>query len=1559
MHSVMTLLRASLLASFSLFCAVPAQGAGGQALNGHIPDAVAALKPIGRLAGTNRLDLAIGLPLRNSDRLGRLLQQIYDPASPNFRHYLTPAQFTEQFGPTEADYQSVAAFAKAHGLTVSGTHPNRILLDVNGAVADIERALHVKMQIYQHPTEARTFYAPDSEPSLDLATPVLDVGGLDNYVIPHPCLRPMSLEQAKPYLTGSAPDGAYLGNDFRAAYVPGVSLTGTGQTVGLLEFDSGYLQSDITAYETLAGLPNVPVSAVLLDGYDGELGEANDEVSLDIEMAISMAPGLTGVIVYEGSTTDDILNRMANDNLAKQIGASWTYPIDANSEQIFRQFAAQGQSFFNASGDSDAYTGTISTPADDTNITVVGGTTLTTSGPGGVWVSETVWNWGNEKGTNYAGIGSGGGISTVYAIPSWQTNISMAANHGSTTMRNLPDVALTADNVYVMYGGGQAGAFGGTSCAAPLWAGFIALVNQQSISLGSLPVGFINPALDTIGSSVNYTNCFHDITTGNNYKPSSPTNFPAEPGYDLCTGWGTPAGMNLINALPGLGINIELPASATEGVGVLAEAGSLQLRYALSTNLVITLVSGDPAVQVPASVTVLAGQTNAVFNLTLINDGILDGTRTATITASAPGYGSFVGNMTVFDIETATLQVSFPAVTKGQGAVQGTVQVSAVVGGNVTVSLSSTDTNLIAVPATMVVPSGQSSATFVATVGNDGQITGPETVNVTAHVQNWTNGVAVVVVSDNLDLSVTLPEDALASSGVQTNAGFVTIAGTLTTNLTVSLVSSLPGTLTVPATATIVAGQLYNEFNLTLVSNSVPSTNQTVTVTASAPGFTSGSASVQVLPSSAEGIPANPAPSNLATNVPANTNLSWGFGSSNLIQNGGFETGTFTNWTLVSGPYNGGFVMNNGTYQPYSPDSPSAPFAGNYDAVGDANGPGTYYMYQTVAIPLGVGSATLSWAQRVRNFYSSFSASQEYQLRICNTNNTVLAVAFSTGPGQTLLGGWVQTNYDLTSFAGQNVRVMLWVNAMEYFMEVYVDSVSLAIGPASGSVTNNVYFGVDPALGTSEYQGSTTNTSWTLPLLAPATTYFWQVFALSSNTVINGPVWQFTTAGVDHFAWNAIPSAQYLNQPFSATITAQDAFNSTVSNFTGDVLLSATVGPPASSNFVAITPSNSANFVNGVWTGNITALQDATNVCLYANDGTGQVGESVYFNIDGLAPAIVTQPANQTLLEGATATFTVTATGFPPLSYQWTDYATNIANATNASLTLSNVQITNDGTYAVIISNVNGSTTSSNAVLTVGLPPAIVVQPASQSVESNCSATFNVSASGVAPLSYQWSQNSLALGAQTNSSLAMTNVQSSNFGNYSVIVTNALGAITSSVAVLALASPPVANPATVLRFAEGGVRVNAAALTTNDTVAIYDSLTVTEVSSNSTVGGNVILEAPWVYYAPPAGGATTDTFTYTVSDGHCGTATGTVTVQIKTNNPLPLNFAIGGMGNGSLQLTFDGIPGDTYGVDYTISLSPPNWQVLTNQVADSFGVIEITDSPPTNIPARFYRAVGP
>jgi len=394
-----------------LLAAPVSHAANTQILRWHVPAAVKALPPLGRFPGTNHLNLAIGLPLRNQTALSNLLQQIYDPASPNYHHYLTPSQFAERFGPTEKDYQAVIAFAKTHGLKVTATHPNRVLLDVTGPVTNVEKALHVTLRTYRHPSDNRTFFAPDTEPSLDLTVPVLNISGLDNYALPQPRLQatPLNLAQKSALPNaGSGPSGNYMGADFRTAYVPDTTLTGSGQAVGLLQFD-GYTASDITYYESQAGLPNVPLQNVLIDGASGAPsgGGGEVEVSLDIEMAISMAPGLSKVIVYMAPNPSpwvDILNRMATDNLAKQLSCSWYQPNGAanpTADQIFQQMAAQGQSFFNASGDYDAYTGLIGFPGDTPYLTQVGGTTLTTTGPGGARVSETVWNRNN-------GIGSGG-----------------------------------------------------------------------------------------------------------------------------------------------------------------------------------------------------------------------------------------------------------------------------------------------------------------------------------------------------------------------------------------------------------------------------------------------------------------------------------------------------------------------------------------------------------------------------------------------------------------------------------------------------------------------------------------------------------------------------------------------------------------------------------------------------------------------------------------------------------------------------------------------------------------------------------------------------------------------------------------------------------------------------------------------------------------------------------------------------------------------------------------------------------------------------------------------
>jgi subtilase family serine protease len=640
MHEVTAIGRTAGLFLVTIVLATGAAAQERRILTGHVPAEAHASAAISRLPATSSLNLAIGLPVRDQSGLTQLVQEVSDPASPNYRHYLTPEQFTERFGPTEADYQAVIAFAKAQGLTVKATHPHRMLLDVAGAVADIERAFQVRMRTYQHPTEAREFYAPDTEPSVEAGVLVLDVSGLSNFRVPHPKYhRPMPLSEVatlKPKATGSFAGGQFIGSDFRAAYAPGVALDGTGQMVGLVEFD-GYYAGDILSYETLAHLPNVPLLVVLLDGFNGVpttgADSGNGEVALDIEMVISMAPGLSNVVVYEAGPSglaNDVLSAMSTNTAIKQFSCSWDFGTTPRTtmDNLFLKLAAQGQSFFDASGDSGAFTGDWPEPDDDPYVTLVGGTTLATCATNGAWLSETAWNAPDLYDA------TSGGYTANYSIAAtatWQQGISMSANQGSTTLRNIPDVAMVADDILIVADNGQQEVSGGTSASVQLWAAFNALANQQAAASGQSAVGFINPAIYALGKSASYAAVFNDVTVGNNStnNGAAPV-FPAVAGYDLCTGWGSPVGSSFILALatpdrlvvaPGRGVAANGPAGGPftiTGQGLyLTNAGTSALNWSLGNTSLWLNVSATGGALTPggAAATVTLSLTPAAYTL--------------------------------------------------------------------------------------------------------------------------------------------------------------------------------------------------------------------------------------------------------------------------------------------------------------------------------------------------------------------------------------------------------------------------------------------------------------------------------------------------------------------------------------------------------------------------------------------------------------------------------------------------------------------------------------------------------------------------------------------------------------------------------------------------------------------------------------------------------------------------------------------------------------------------------------------------------------------------------
>jgi subtilase family serine protease len=618
-------------------------------LTRHTRDAIAKGQAplVGHLPATQSMRLVLVLPHRNQAELDSLLKDIYNPQSPSYRKFLTVEEFTEKFGPTQNDYDSVIQFAKANGLRVLATSRNRMNVDVSGSVTRIQNALHVNLGVYQHPTESRTFFAPDREPTLDMAVRLWHIAGLDNYSIPRPALlrRDPGVPSVKSNATtGSCPSASFCGSDMRAAYYEGTALTGSGQSVGLLEY-AGTDLADLTTYFTNAGQTNnVPVTLLSTDGTPtsctAKQGCDDTEQTIDMTQAIGMAPGMSSLVMYVGSSDSAIFNAMATAKpLNAQLSSSWVWsPADPNTDNpYFEEFAAQGQNLFQAAGDSGKWSGGSEIwPADDQYLTAVGGTDLDTTGPGGAWASETAWSDG------------GGGISpNKVLIPSWQVTTAAGCAKCSQTYRNDPDVSANSNFTFYVCADQttcSANLYGGTSFAAPMWAGYLALANQQAVANGQPTLGFINPTLYDIGLSSAYDTDFHDITSGSN-------GFSATVGYDLATGWGSPNGANLIDALaPASSGSFTLAAAPKKASIAPGGHGNVKITAAPSGGFdsAITLTaSGQPSgVKVAFKPGSIAGGSGTAAMQVNVAATAKAGTYTITIT----GTGGSVTETTTFTL---------------------------------------------------------------------------------------------------------------------------------------------------------------------------------------------------------------------------------------------------------------------------------------------------------------------------------------------------------------------------------------------------------------------------------------------------------------------------------------------------------------------------------------------------------------------------------------------------------------------------------------------------------------------------------------------------------------------------------------------------------------------------------------------------------------------------------------------------------------------------------------------------------------------------------------------
>jgi uncharacterized repeat protein (TIGR03803 family) len=1082
---------------------------------------------------------------------------------------------------------------------------------------------------------------------------------------------------------------------------------------------------------------------------------------------------------------------MATDNAARQLSSSWGFgsQTDPAREQIFLQFAAQGQSFFQASGDQGAWTGAVAPPSDDPMITVVGGTSLTTSQPSGAWVSETTWPL------------SGGGISTSYPIPDWQVCAVSQTNQASAQMRNVPDVAALADSViWIVANNGEQGTVGGTSASAPLWAGFAALANEQAALQDKPPLGFINPALYALGRTTAYPAAFHDISTGNNTNSSSHNKFLATPGYDLCTGWGSPAGARLIDAL------VSPPAMLT---------------ISPASDAIFTGPAGGP----------FSPQT-ATWSLT--NNGVVSfgwalGTTNTWLTPSlATGTLSPGG-------PAASVAVSLTPVASGLAPGAYTASLWFTNACDKTVQSRRVTLNIVNLPIITSQPLDRtvlegSTVSFNVGIASNAAV---------AFHWYWDNGLYPAPLPGATAASLTLSNVTTANAGgyyaVLSNA-----AGTVTSSTAyLGVVSWRPLITAQPASQTAWPGQSvsfrvqaqgsqplfyrwqHNGTNLSDGGNLSGATSSQLTVSRVA-AQDAGSYSVMV--GNGYGL----APSSSATlDVTSITDPDTALASLYAFTDG--NDGASPNGLLLAsdgrfyGTAQHGGTNDSGTVFTFTPGQPPATL---YSFSGGNDG----------AAPFGRLLQSTSGA-----FYGTTvqggSNDNGSLFKITATGALTPLAAFTMTNGSMPYSGLFAANdgsfYGTTYKGGSSI----------YGTVFQVDDSGLLV--SRHSFTNGNEGGYPCAGVVQDSDGSFYGTTFKGGARGLGTLYkmltHGLVIPLVAFNSTNGsyPVAGLTRGNDDClygaasygglsnkgtlFKMNPSGNLTLLHSFSGGSEGAQPQADLTLGsdgNFYGTTVSGGScnlgtvfrVSPDgAFATLIAFDGFNGANPQ--------TPLAEGTNGEFFGTtEYGGDADWGVIFSFHNTsAPRFTCQPASRSAYVGDTVRLAPAVAGSAPLAWQWRLNGTNLADSgnifgsTSRVLTLTNVTLANAGTYSVLVTNSLGSVLSAEAVLQVtSSAPVLLTQPASQNHAPGDTAFLSVSAAGNAPLTYQWQINGTNLadggnlfGART-STLILTNVAEANNGAYSVIVSNSLASTASSNALLTIIPVSAADTrVTTLRYFDG------------------------------------------------------------------------------------------------------------------------------------------------------------
>jgi subtilase family serine protease len=505
------------------------------------------------------INVVFALPLKDATGAAEFVQHVSTPGDPFYHRYLSPEQFASRFGGDEADYAALKAWASANGLNISQESVARTALTVRGTIAQFQAIFKTQLNYYRSPL-GDEFYSASINPTVPdaISTKISGVIGLTESRQYAPLAKVYKTFGETPdnisadTTGGTGPGGSYSPKDLRTTY--GIPAFGNliPQTVAVFE-QGGFYASDVETFLKRNNLPKPKVTFVGVNGWDGSALNPGVELEavLDIDMVIGMNPAVKEVLVYEDGYDTfpvallDSIQQVATDNKAQVLSISYGQDEALQGDSaiaaeaaVFTQLAAQGITVCVSAGDNGAYGDeggslNVQDPGSQPDVTCVGGTTLYT-GPKQQWEDEEVWNLL----VSFEGA-TGGGVSNYWAIPSYQPVSAVTVNGGSASMRNVPDVAAVANpetgvGVYSKSNGGWI-QIGGTSVSAPIWAGYLSVLNSafQFNKLGE--IGFFNSAYYTLGADLYDT---WDGDNGNVEVYGIP-GYTAGYGYDNCTGNGT------------------------------------------------------------------------------------------------------------------------------------------------------------------------------------------------------------------------------------------------------------------------------------------------------------------------------------------------------------------------------------------------------------------------------------------------------------------------------------------------------------------------------------------------------------------------------------------------------------------------------------------------------------------------------------------------------------------------------------------------------------------------------------------------------------------------------------------------------------------------------------------------------------------------------------------------------------------------------------------------------------------------------------------------------------